>query len=316
MALNTLPALPDLPQPTRYDQNILDGFEMHLDYKNASPRTQECYLDAGRLLARWSTWTGRAGLDKLTRTDLEAWVIWLKDEARTRRGQPYSEGYINNLYRSVQALFKYQAEHYDIVNPMAKMKPPKVDVKEVPVLSSEKQDAILKPVTKVKGFEARRDCAILWVFLKSGVRLSELTNMTVESVDLKTRSFSVRGKGGKYRTVRFTAEAGHALHLYLRERSLHKLTDLPNLWLGSNHRRPLTPNGIRQIITRRAKAVGLKINPHMFRHTFSHEWLDNGGESGDLMELNGWSSEQMTRRYGKSAAGARARRSYDRVMGR
>jgi hypothetical protein len=49
--------------------------------------------------------------------------------------------------------------------------------------------------------------------------------------------------------------------------------------------------------------------------SFSHNWLDNGGAEGDLMELNGWSSPQMLARYGRSARSARARRHYDDVMG-
>jgi integrase/recombinase XerD len=40
------------------------------------------------------------------------------------------------------------------------------------------------------------------------------------------------------------------------------------------------------------------------RHHFSHTWLDRGGAEGDLMELNGWSSPQMLRRYGASARAA------------
>jgi hypothetical protein len=47
------------------------------------------------------------------------------------------------------------------------------------------------------------------------------------------------------------------------------------------------------------------------RHHFAHAWLDRGGAEGDLMELSGWSSPQMLRRYGASARGARARRGYD-----
>jgi integrase/recombinase XerD len=60
----------------------------------------------------------------------------------------------------------------------------------------------------------------------------------------------------------------------------------------------------------------LKAWTHPFRHHFSHTWLDRGGSEGDLMELNGWSSPQMLRRYGASARSARARRTYDRVMER
>jgi integrase len=65
---------------------------------------------------------------------------------------------------------------------------------------------------------------------------------------------------------------------------------------------------------RRGREAGVDVYPHKFRHTFSHNWLDNGGAEGDLMELNGWSSPQMLARYGRSARSARARRHYDDVM--
>ena len=78
-----------------------------------------------------------------------------------------------------------------------------------------------------------------------------------------------------------------------------------------NNRAPMTPNGIYQMIARRGRQCGVDVWPHRFRHHFSHTWLDRGGAEGDLMELNGWSSPQMLRRYGASA---RARRTYDRIM--
>jgi len=79
----------------------------------------------------------------------------------------------------------------------------------------------------------------------------------------------------------------------------------------------MTANGIYQMIVRRGRLAGVEVWPHRFRHHFSHTWLDRGGPEGNLMELNGWSSPQMLRRYGasaRSARSARARRSYDRVM--
>ena len=81
-----------------------------------------------------------------------------------------------------------------------------------------------------------------------------------------------------------------------------------------NSRGPLTPTGIYQIIARRGRQCGVTAYPHRFRHHFSHTWLDRGGAERDLMELNGWTSPQMLTRYGASARGARARRSYDRIM--
>jgi integrase/recombinase XerD len=87
------------------------------------------------------------------------------------------------------------------------------------------------------------------------------------------------------------------------------------LWLGAGDRGPLTRDGIYQMIKRRGAQAGVRVYPHRFRHHFSYTWLERGGAEGDLMELNGWSSPQMLKRYGASARGARARRSYDRVMG-
>jgi integrase/recombinase XerD len=65
---------------------------------------------------------------------------------------------------------------------------------------------------------------------------------------------------------------------------------------------------------RRGQQCGVDVYPHRFRHHFSHTWLDRGGPEGDLMELNGWTSPQMLRRYGASARCARACRTYDRIM--
>jgi integrase len=76
----------------------------------------------------------------------------------------------------------------------------------------------------------------------------------------------------------------------------------------------VTASGICQMIARRGRECGVDVLPHRFRHHFSHTSLDRGAPEGDLMELNGWSSPQMLRRYGASARSARARRTYDRIM--
>ena len=124
----------------------------------------------------------------------------------------------------------------------------------------------------------------------------------------------MRGKGGRPRMVRIGHEAARALDRYLRARSRHEQAHRPQLWLEVNNRGPMTANGIYQMIARRGRQCGVEAWTHRFRHHFSHTWLDRGGAEGDLMELNGWSSPQMLRRYGASARSARARRTYDRIM--
>jgi site-specific recombinase XerD len=81
----------------------------------------------------------------------------------------------------------------------------------------------------------------------------------------------------------------------------------------------LSPNHARRVSFQRGRPTATRTPLHTVsadrRHPFSHNWLDNGGAEGDLMELNGWSSPQMLARYGRSARSARARRHYDDVMG-
>jgi len=117
-------------------------------------------------------------------------------------------------------------------------------------------------------------------------------------------------QGRQGRIVRIGHQAARSLDRYQRARSRHAQAWRPQLWLGAGNREPLTAAGIYQMIARRGRQCGLRLFPHHFSHT----WLDRGGPEGDLMELNGWTSPQMLRRYGASARSARARRTYDRIM--
>ena len=159
------------------------------------------------------------------------------------------------------------------------------------------------------------------MFKATGIRLSELAGLRYDpgdprrsDIDLWQREITVRGKGGKPRIARIGHQAARSLDRYLRARTRHAQAWRNQLWLGTSNREPLTSAGIYQMIARRGRQCGVAVHPHRFRHHFSHTWLDRGGPEGDLMELNGWASPQMLRRYGASARSARARRTYDRIM--
>jgi site-specific recombinase XerD len=179
----------------------------------------------------------------------------------------------------------------------------------------------LEKACQGRTFAQRRDAAVIAVFKATGIRVSELAGIRYDAedprrsdVDLWNREIAIRGKGGKARIVRIGYDAARSLDRYLRVRARHAQAWRPQLWLGVNNRGPLTANGIYQMIARRGRQCGVDVFPHRFRHHFSHTWLDRGGAEGDLMELNGWTSPQMLRRYGASARSARARRTYDRIM--
>ena len=220
------------------------------------------------------------------------------------------------LFRALQQFFKWHAtEDPDEPrpNPVANLKPPKVGDKLIPVFTEDELAAMLA-TCKGGGFQNRRDYAIISLFKDAGIRLSELAGLGLDDVSPASREATVTGKGDKQRTVRFTYDTARALDRYLRERAKHPMARVSALWLGVRGG-PMTASGVYQMIERRGREAGVEVNPHKFRHTFSHNWLDNGGAEGDLMELNGWSSPQMLARYGRSARSARARRHYDDVMG-
>ena len=196
---------------------------------------------------------------------------------------------------------------------MAGLRPPRVTGKLVPVFTGEELTR-LEHACAGRSFAQRRDTAIIAVFTATGIRLSELAGLRCTDVDLWQRDITVRGKGGKDRIVKIGHQAARSLDRYLRARSRHAQAWRPQLWLGVNNREPLTAAGIYQMITRRGRQCGVHLYPHRFRHHFSHTWLDRGGPEGDLMELAGWASPQMLRRYGASARSAHARRTYDRIM--
>jgi integrase/recombinase XerC len=107
--------------------------------------------------------------------------------------------------------------------------------------------------------------------------------------------------------VRFGPKAARALSRYLRARAKHKATELPDLWLADRGVRRLAPSGVKIMLKRRGMAVGLHgVHAHRWRHNFAHEWKRAGGDTGDLMLLLGWTSEDMPRHYGASAAAERA----------
>jgi integrase len=100
------------------------------------------------------------------------------------------------------------------------------------------------------------------------------------------------GKGAKDRRVRFGPKTARALSRYVRARAKHKGAELPNLWLADRGGRPLAPNGIKIRLKRLGVIAGVAdVHAHRWRHNFAHEWKRAGGNTGDLMLLLGWASE-------------------------
>jgi site-specific recombinase XerD len=302
---------PHSRQPKQLDAGIfqaeISSFGLRLAAEGKAAKTIRTYIEA----VRWFAATclpgqaSRASWEQVSSQDIQRWMAWLLDR--------YSTAYASNQYRALQQFFKWLAAEDQLPDPMTGLQPPRVTAKLIPVFTGQ-QLARLEQACAGRSFAQRRDTAIIAVFTATGIRLSELAGLRCSDIDLWQREITVRGKGGKDRIVRIGHQAARSLDRYQRSRSRHGQAWRPQLWLGAGNREPLTAAGIHQMIARRGRQCGLSLYPHRFRHHFSHTSLDRGGPEGDLMELNGWTSPQMRRRYGASARSARARRTYDRIM--
>jgi hypothetical protein len=170
---------------------------------------------------------------------------------------------------------------------MARMRPPIIPEQPVPIVPADGLRRLLA-VCAGRGFEARRDTAIIMLLLDTGGRRAELADLQVVHIDLDLDVLLVLGKGRRERALPFGHQAGEALERYLRVRARHKHADLPWLWIGLKGH--LTAHRLVMMLRRRGRQAGLpELHPHQFRHTFAHQWLAEGGGETDLMRLAGWS---------------------------
>lgn len=146
-----------------------------------------------------------------------------------------------------------------------------------------------------KGKEGLRDRLIIEMLYATGVRVSELVNIKINDIDFNNRRIIVCGKGNKERIVYYGEYAMKVLNEYLRGRE-----NINNQYLFLNNRgEKLTDRGVRYIIDNIMKNLSVKthVTPHVLRHTFATDMLNNGCDIKVVQELLGHSSLKTTEVY-------------------
>ncbi len=140
-----------------------------------------------------------------------------------------------------------------------------------------------------------RDRLIIEMLYATGVRVSELVNIKYSDIDFNNRRIRVCGKGNKERIVYYGEYAEDALKEYM---STHKKNEENYLFTNSRGGN-LTDRGVRYIIDNIMNKLSIKVHvtPHVIRHTFATDMLNNGCDIKIVQELLGHSSLRTTEIY-------------------
>ncbi len=188
------------------------------------PPTVTTYGNAAWRLEKALPERCRKNAAEITRDDLRDYFAQI---AQTR-----TPGGVSVDWRALRQFFKWADEVEEEItpNPMAKMRPPVVPEPETRVLRPEEIKALRK-TCEGRDFMARRDLAIVSLFLDTGMRRAELAGLETEHVDIELREAYVMGKGRRACIVPFGHQTARALDRYERVRKSHKWADLPGYWL-------------------------------------------------------------------------------------
>lgn len=177
---------------------------------------------------------------------------------------------------------------------------PKRDIRMPAHLSEDEMTRLLEAPSADEPL-GRRDRAILELFYASGLRLSELAGLDVESVNLASKMARVLGKGGRERFVPFNTSTLKALRVWLQDREAMRRPP------ARDRREPLFVNyrggrlTVRSIdrLVRRYTSAGARgpVSPHALRHSFASHLLQRGADLRAIQELLGHARLSTTQRY-------------------
>lgn len=259
-----------------------------------SANTRQAYERDLRLFCKTLGFKNSDALVNVSREQITGYMTQLKEKG-------LAAATIARKLAAIKAFYRFMtAEGYMDINPAEVVEAGTKGIKLPRVLSEDEVVRLLNQpdITTAEGF---RDRTMLEVLYATGMRVSELINLTLERVDLNMKYIIAFGKGNKERIVPLGSVAAEFLQQYLekvRPKLTHagRNTNIVFLAFGGHE---LTRQRFWQII----RAYGRKANinkaltPHILRHSFATHLLDNGADLRSVQELLGHSDISTTQIY-------------------
>ena len=250
------------------------------------------FLSTLNLNGNRTNWRG------ITRDVIVSFVLELK----SRR---YAEATVARKVAAVKSFFQFlQAEGAIDGNPTESLQSPRVGKALPRPLTVQQMDELLEQPARKGSPEALRDQAMLELLYATGLRVTELVSLDLDSISMNGKSRYVRclGKGAKERTVPIHDQALQALVSYLNDSRPRLAKNRRERALFLNRRgERLTRQGFWLILKQYAKDAGISepVTPHTLRHSFATHMLRGGAPLRNVQELLGHANISTTQAYTK-----------------
>jgi len=296
---------------------VRKDIEAFLDYltveKGFSPNTVEAYRNDLNQLAEFA----EAALaqrraqplwDNFSRQDMLNYILNFK-------GRSYAVTTQVRKLAAAKSFFGFMQEEGHIRhNPTDNIDSPRVGKPLPDAISLSEVRRLLDEPAKLGTLEARRDRAMLELLYATGMRVSELTNLDVEDVDVREGSVRCLGKGSKERIIPIYPKLAQMVDDYVKEvrSKLVRRDDVQAIFVNRRGER-LTRQGLWQILKGYAEKAGLKkdITPHTLRHSFATHMLSGGAGLRYVQEMLGHANISTTQIY-THLTSDHVRRTYER----
>ncbi|HWB34304.1 MAG TPA: site-specific tyrosine recombinase/integron integrase [Candidatus Paceibacterota bacterium] len=262
--------------------------------KGRSIKTVENY---DRYLSRYLVFAKVSSPARITEQSVREFRLHLNRQAGTAGTMKHKT---QNFYLiALRAFLKFlRKRDIESLNP-ERIELAKVGARDLDLISTDELGRLMAGPTGTS-LQALRDRAIMELFFSTGLRVSELCGLD-RDLDLSRDEFSVRGKGEKVRVVFLSPAAKAAVKVYLDKRG--DIDDALFIQMGKASKGAkqlrLTPRSVERIIKKYATKAGItrKVTPHVIRHSFATDLLENGADLRSVQALLGHSNITTTQVY-------------------